>query len=102
MNISPSVLYLITRLDGIVELCVGLSALMFVLGIFIGGLRFIQRMDDMPESQREVMFVRRLFYAIVIAFGIFLTCALFIPSTKTAKIMLGCPDESVKECNCNE
>ena len=102
MDISPCTLYWITRLDGIVELCVGLSALMFVAGIFIGGVRFIQRMDNMPESQREVMFIRRLFYAIVIAFGIFVTCALFIPSTKTAKIMLGCPDKPVTECKCNE
>lgn len=102
MTISPLVFYWISRLDGIVELSVGFSALMFVAGVIIGGLRFIQRMDNMPESQREVMFVRRLFYAIVIAFVIFVTCALFIPTTKTAKIMLGCQDEPVKECNCNE
>lgn len=101
MNISPGLFYWIMRLDGIVELCVGLSALMFVAGIFIGGVRFIQRMDNMPESQREVMFVRRLFYAIVIAFGIFVTCALFIPTTKQAKQMIGYNENST-ECKCNE
>ena len=102
MNISPFTFYLITRLDGLNETFVGLSALMFVAGIFIGGLYFIQCMDNMPKNQREVVFVRRLFYSIIAAFLTFWLTWILIPTTKQAKQMVGYEEPVVKECKCNE
>ena len=102
MNISPFTFYLITRLDCLNETFIGLSALMFVAGIFIGGIHFIQRMDNMPNGQREVVFVRRLFYLIIAAFLTFWLAWILIPTTKQAKQMIGYEEPVVKECKCNE
>lgn len=102
MNISPELFYWITRLDCINGTFGGLSALMFVVGVFIGGLYFIQCMDNMPKNQREVVFVRRLLYSIVAAFLTFWLAWILIPTTNQAKQMIGYEEPVVKECNCNE
>lgn len=82
MEITPSLIYWITRLDGFVETCTLLAAATFVAAILAGAFFFSLVMDEEDKTNTQYICIKRLFISLVASCVIFWTSAGFIPSTK--------------------